>query len=218
MSSDETPPLMALPAPAEAGTTNLRRCMTELLDLVRTHLPARSVEAGAAEEEQRGALRVALGYLHSDFPDLPEPFFDPLVRAAVHDPDPSFDRQFVEPLLAAFGARRTQEALLGIFATGTNPERAGAARAWYWATVETFEAPGELRDLQDRWNRAALGEFVANEDLDVRRCVLPQLPLDPAGYPAELRPLVAEAVRIARIHPDGYLRHRVELQVADPDD
>ncbi|MGW3963312.1 hypothetical protein ACWED2_26080 [Amycolatopsis sp. NPDC005003] len=51
----------------------------------------------------------------------------PLVRAAVHDPDPSFDRQFVEPLVAAFGARRTQEALLEILTTGTNPERAGVA-------------------------------------------------------------------------------------------
>lgn len=160
---------------------------------------------------QRGILRVALGYRYTDYPDLPEPFFDPLVRAAVHDPDPSLDRQFVEPLCAVFGARRTQEALLGVLATGTDPERAGAARARYWASFETSD------DLEDRWNRAALREFVTNDDLDVRRCVLPGLSLDPARYPAELRPLVAEAVRIARTHSDDYLRHRVELQVADPD-
>ncbi|MEV7097246.1 hypothetical protein AB0M80_30760 [Amycolatopsis sp. NPDC051045] len=211
MSSDDPPHLMALPGPAARGTAELRRCMTELLELVGTHLPARTVDAGSDEEEQRGALRVALGYRYSDYPaELPEPFFGALVRAAVRDPDPSLNRQFVEPLRAAFGARRTQEALLEILTAGSDPERAGAARAWYWATLETFE------DLQDRWNRAALREFVAHDDLDVRRCVLPGLSLDPAGYPAELQPLVAEAVRIARTHSDGYLRHRVELQVADP--
>ncbi|WIX88174.1 hypothetical protein [Amycolatopsis sp. DG1A-15b] len=48
--------------------------------------------------------------------------------------------------------------------------------------------------------------------------MLPGLTLDPARYPAELHPLVAEAVHLARTHPDGYLRHRVELQVADPED
>ncbi|GHG31112.1 MULTISPECIES: hypothetical protein [Amycolatopsis] len=201
-----------LPLPDRAGSETFGRCLAELVELCRVHLPTQTAEAPEGEEEQRIVLRRALGYLDHTYSDLPEPFFDPLVRAAVQDPDPSFNRQFVEPLCAAFGARRTQEALLGILATGTNPERAGVARAWYWATLETFD------DLEDRWNRAALREFVTNEDLDVRRCVLPGLTLDPAEYPAELHPLVAEAVRIARTHPDDYLRHRVELQVADPDD
>ncbi|WP_103347761.1 hypothetical protein [Amycolatopsis sp. CA-128772] len=204
----DTPPLPALPD--RAADAGFRRCLADLLGLVRTHLPARAVEAGEGEEDQRGALRKALGYLDSDYPDLPEPFFDALLQAAVLDPDPSLNRQFVEPLKAAFGARRTQEALLHTFATGTNPERAGVARAWYWATLETFE------DLEARWNRAALHEFVANDDLDVRRCVLPLLPLDPADHPAETKPLVDAAIRIARTHSDAYLRQRVELQVADP--
>jgi hypothetical protein len=37
--------------------------------------------------------------------------------------------------------------------------------------------------------------------------------LNPAKHPAEFRELVAEAVRIARAHPDEYIRHRVEHQV-----
>ncbi|MDX3192812.1 hypothetical protein PV458_30760 [Streptomyces sp. MN03-5084-2B] len=209
-----------MPLPDRAASDGFGRCLAELIALCRAHLPDRTAKAEAeakakadeSEHDQRIVLGTALGHRYRDYPDLPEPFFEALVRAAVHDPNPSFNRQFVEPLKAAFGTRRTQEALLEVLATGTNAERAGAARAWYWATIERFD------DLQDRWNRAALREFVANEDLDVRRWVLPGLTLDPARYPAELYPLVAEAVHLARTHPDDYLRHRVELQVADPED
>jgi len=216
LSSDDTSALMALPDPVSAGTAGLRRWMTELLELVRVHLPDRMVESGPSAQEQRNALRRALGHggvpdLPGYLPTLPGQFFDALVRAAVYDPDPSFNRQFVEPLQAAFGSRRMQEAFLEFLTTGTNQERAGAARAWYWAGRERVD------DLQARWNRAALREFVANEDIDVRRCVLPQLTLHPSQYPDELHPLVAEAVHIARTHRDDYLRHRVELQVDDPD-
>jgi len=201
-----------MPLPDRAASDGFPRCLAELLELCRVHLPDRTAEAGESESEQRVVLRGALDYRYRDYPDLPEPFFDALVRAAVHDPNPSFNRQFVEPLLAAFGSRRTREAFFEVLTTGTNPERAGAARAWYWTSFEADD------DLRDRWNLAMLREFVANEDLDVRRCVLPGLTLDPAHYPADLHPLVAEAVRIARTHPDEYLRHRVELQVADPED
>jgi len=201
-----------MPLPDRAAGDGFPRCLAELIELCRVHLPARTAAAPEREEDQRIVLREALGYFDHDYPELPEPFFAALVRAAIHDPDPSFNRQFVEPLLAAFGRRRVQEALLETLTTGTNAERAGAARAWYWATFETLD------DVQDRWNRAALREFVANDDLDVRRCVLPELTLDPADHPAELHPLVAEAVRLARTHSDDYLRHRVELQVADPED
>lgn len=206
------------PLPDRAASDGFPRCLAELIELCHVHLPDRTAEAPEREHEQRIVLRQALGYLDHVYPDhLPEPFFGALVRAAINDPDPSFNRQFVEPLTAAFGTHRTQEALLEILTTGTNPERAGAARAWYWATIDDpdgLENPG----LRARWNRAALREFVANDDLDVRRCVLPELTLDPAHYPAELHPLVAEAVHLARTHSDDYLRHRVELQVADPED
>lgn len=71
----------------------------------------------------------------------------------------------------------------------------------------------KTKDLRLRWREAALREFVSNEDLDVRRCILPGLSLDPDGYPDDLKDLVATAVHIARTHPDEYIRHRVEHQV-----
>ncbi len=141
-------------------------------------------------------------------------------------PDPSFNRQLVEPALAAFGRRRVQLALLEHLRTGTNPERAGAARAWYWTQVAltylagsgspTPESQSEydaFADLRREWHETALRVFVANEDLDVRRCILPGLDLGTQQYPEDLHETVAEAIRIARTHPDEYLRHRVEHQI-----
>ncbi len=146
--------------------------MSELIELVRVYIPDRTA---ASEPDQRVARGKALGYLDSAYlADLPGPFFGALVRAAVYDPDPSFNRQFVEPLRAAFGAWRTQAAFLEVLLTGTNQERAGAARAWYWATLEVVD------DLQARWERAALREFVANEDTDVRRCLPAPAPVPPS--------------------------------------
>jgi hypothetical protein len=83
----------------------------------------------------------------------------------------------------------------------------------YIYTPESLAESEAVADLRAQWQEAALREFIANEDLDVRRCVLPGLTLNAANYPAEFRELVAEAVRIARAHPDEYIRHRVEHQV-----
>ncbi len=69
-----------------------------------------------------------------------------------------------------------------------------------------------VADLVSEWRETALREFVMNEDLDVRRCIIPGLPLRAGRYPADLHELVQEAVRIARAHPDDYIRHRVEIQ------
>jgi hypothetical protein len=121
---------------------------------------------------------------------------------------------------------------LGYLRDGTSAERAGAARASYWASAAwrwkwasqerqrgwwAHERPadpdGSLACLQQEWREAILREFVANEDIDVRRSILPGLPLSTGHYPEELHGLVAEAISIARSHPDEYMRHRVEIQV-----
>ncbi len=66
---------------------------------------------------------------------MPEEWFVPLMAAAVHDPDPSFCRWFVEPAVYAFGLRRVAAALVDHLRNGTDAERAGAVRAWYSAHV-----------------------------------------------------------------------------------
>ncbi|MGW3286597.1 hypothetical protein ACWDR3_18360 [Streptomyces sp. NPDC001002] len=199
--------------------------LAELARLADVELPVPMSYEREWGRQARTALRNALRAAET----LPEQLFDPLIRTAVLDPDPSHNRMFVEPAIVAFGRRRVLTALIAYLRTGTNPERAGAALAWYWAwapvrrhagqeTVPAAELradPDALADLSAEWREAALREFTANEDLDVRRCILPLLSLVPARYPADLHDLVAEAVHIARTHPDEYLRHRVEIQVRD---
>ncbi|WP_326954065.1 hypothetical protein [Amycolatopsis sp. NBC_01286] len=71
-----------------------------------------------------------------------------------------------------------------------------------------------LSELNRRYRHTALRRFVTEDDLDMRRCILLGLPLDPHRYPDTMHDLVAQAVRIARTSSDDYLRHRVEIQVA----
>lgn len=218
---------MALPVRTDDGTAPFLRC---LVDVVRVlgievdHEPDPS-DPERWELEARAALRDACrqGLTLSDAA------FNALIKAAVYDPDPSFNRQFVEPALNGFGRRRVRSVLLDYLRTGTNQERAGAARAWYWSALPLrldhvrSDNPniGGRTELDDRsilttdWYASALREFVSNDHLDVRRCILPGLPLRTSAYPPELRDLVEKAVAIARSHPDEYIRHRVEHQVRE---
>lgn len=214
-----------LPGRTEDTCATFERCLTELIDLLGAERPAQPSDTRRSRWKwQHLARRVIAQAVGSSA--VREEWFEPLVRAAVYDPDPSFNRRLVEPALTAFGRRRVQLALLEYLRTGTNPECAGAARAWYWTQVPLTYLAGSRRptpesqaaydafvDLRREWRETALRVFVANEDLDVRRCILPGLDLRAQQYPEELHELVAEAIRIARIHPDEYLRHRVEHQI-----
>jgi hypothetical protein len=62
-----------------------------------------------------------------------------------------------------------------------------------------------------------LQEFVANEDLDVRRSLIGRLSFEPSQYPDHWKPLIAIAIAIARDHPDDYIRHRIEIQIRPGD-
>jgi hypothetical protein len=155
---------------------------------------------------------------------VPGRWFTPLIRAAVHEPDPSFVRDLVDPAVAAFGRRRVRLALLDYIERGIAADAAGAARAWYWTLVplrhnaagtptpESVAERGRYRDLDRRYSEAGLRRFVTDEDLDLRRCLLPGLWLHPEAYPEDIRDLVTRAIQIARSSDDEYLRHRVEIQ------
>ncbi|MEJ8668809.1 hypothetical protein WKI71_10860 [Streptomyces sp. MS1.AVA.1] len=212
-----------LPGWPQDRTSAFRLQLAELARLAGVDLPDRMPRDREWQGEARMAFRRALRTVET----LPDLLFDPLLSTAVLDPDPSHNRLFVEPAVTVFGRRRVQTALIEYVRTGTDYERAGAARAWYWAQaplrfrggrtrVPTPESKAEfdaVGDLRAAWHEATLREFVSNDDLDVRRCILPGLPLNPRHYPADLHDLVAEAVHIARTHSDEYLRHRVEHQL-----
>lgn len=221
-------PLPGRTADRSAAYQSLLR---DLLELVGAELPAAD-EAGDRARWHHLARRVVGKAVMRraeearEAAPVPEEWFEPLMRAAVHEPDPSFNRQLVEPAIAAFGPCRVQSALIAYLDTGTPPDSAGAARAWYSAhprrhlpgpdttTPEGIAEREGLVDLGKRYCHVALRRFVTDDDLDVRRCILPGLPLDPRRYPTEMHHLVTQAVQIARTSSDDYLRHRVEIQIS----
>jgi hypothetical protein len=226
----EPRPLMALPGRTSDDGLSFHQSLADVLDLVGGELPAPFGPTDQDRFEWEHAARSAVVAAVSPLESWPDVVFTAMIQAIVHDPNPSFNRQLIEPALAVVGRRRLQMALLDLLSSGTNAEQAGAARAWYWtrvvmrfggaadreAGIHTEESRREydaVEDLRSQWRETQLRTFVANEDLDVRRCILPGMSLNPAHYPADLSDLVATAVRIARNHPDQYIRHRVEHQL-----
>ncbi|MGW4413046.1 hypothetical protein ACWEJ6_54500 [Nonomuraea sp. NPDC004702] len=216
---------MALPGRTEDDRASFQQCLAAVVDLLGIKVAPEPDPNDQQRWNQRA--RAALRKACRDGLTLPDSSFEILIKAAVYDPNPSLNRQFIEPALNAFGRWRVRAALLNYLLRGTDEERAGAARAWYWSALplelhqvraETLTAEGRTEPddpsvLTRDWHQAALQEFVNNEHLDVRRCLLPGLPLWRSAYAPELHDLVDAAVSIARSHPDEYIRHRVEHQV-----
>ncbi|MGW8629989.1 hypothetical protein [Streptomyces sp. NPDC055793] len=151
---------------------------------------------------------------------LPEEWFAPLMAAAVHDPDPSFCRWFVEPAVYAFGRRRVMAALVDYLQVGTDTERAGAVRAWYSAHVplHTDRSPAygpggvrdpaldETQDIKAAWLETAMRVFAESTDLQMRHRVLQDLPTARAAYPPPLHELLDSTLVSARAHSDPHIR------------
>ncbi|WP_181799360.1 hypothetical protein [Kitasatospora acidiphila] len=215
---------------AEDGRQLLLRCLGELVEIVELDVaPAEPGDEWRWGRRVGHALRTASrkgGLL------LPEESCGTLVKAAVYEPDPSFNRWYLEPALNAFGRRRVRSTLLEFLWTGSDLERAGAARAWYWSALQlqlpevraAEEGVGCQREEDDRfvltseWYEAALREFVSSDHLGVQCSIIPRLPLQKSYYPPELHDLVDTALALARSHPNDYIRHRVAPppRVRDP--
>ncbi len=200
---------------------------------------ARQVRRGAEAHEQLQAARKRVAHNSPDdwqwlrsalddpqkkwfvaevfrFQPVPKRLLVGMLRTAVYERDPSLNRYFVEPCLRSFGARRVNQELLRYLEVGTDKEKAGVASAFYWSFGLNGHQGIRHEDLSDLWQRVSclhLREFVNNQDLDVRRRIMPLLVLREDCYPEELQPLVLRAVEIARAHPDDYIRHRVEIQL-----
>lgn len=134
-----------------------------------------------------------------------------MLLAGVLEKNPSSNRYFIEPCVRSFGSRNVLSELLKHLQSGTDEQESGAASACYWVPRDTKADPDD--DLRNQIRCQMLSEFVQNDNLEVRRRIIPMLSLDPNTYPESLRSLVPEAIRIARSHTDDYIRHRVEVQL-----
>lgn len=119
-----------LPPPAKDSRALFSRDLEAVVDLLGGDATAQPGIPGW-RSRARAVIRAGLKGRET----LPGPFFDALIAAGVHDPDPSLNAEFIKPATAAFGCLRVREALLGYLRDGTNAERAGAARASYWASA-----------------------------------------------------------------------------------
>lgn len=76
---------------------------------------------------------------------------DEIIHVIAHDHCPSGNRQLIEPLVNALGARQVMERILDYMETGSVTERLGAAMAWYWASPTLqYSTLGDFRNDIDR--------------------------------------------------------------------
>lgn len=159
---------------------------------------------------------------------VPKRLFHEFMRAAINEPNPSLNRRFIAPCIDSFGHRKVNEFLLGIVEHGSNIEIAGAVAALYWANMQlqfvgdvpeytleyaTEDSRAAYLELHDVWARKRqlfFATFINNDDVDVRRQILPSLNLKIQGDDS-----VQQVIQIARQHTDDYIRHRVEVQLGN---
>lgn len=158
--------------------------------------------------------------------EVPEALYEPMLRAAVRERDPSKNRAFVNPCIETFGRKRVNETLLEWFENGSDPDKAGAVQALYHVGLlstpaSAWRRPGAdemFKVIGDLWMRQRcllLREFVSNPSVLVRQRIIPHLELtDASSYPEEFRPLVPQAIQIAKSDDNGYIRHRLEIQMS----
>lgn len=167
---------------------------------------------GITEEDKRKRHFIRIALRKST--QMPKVLFIPMLHAAVYERDPSMNRLFIEPCLCSAGRRRVNEELLRYLENGTNVEKAGAASAFYWSLMRQEGVADEnIDDLVTRVRHLFLTEFVSNEDVEVRRRIIPGLKLKPELYPEAMRPLIQQAINLSRQHTDEYIRHRIEIQL-----
>jgi hypothetical protein len=127
---------------------------------------------------------------------------DEIMHAVAHDHCPSGNRQLIEPLVNALGARQVMERILLYMERGSAPERLGASMACYWASPMV--------------QYASLGEFQADPEGSqsgvVKHSLVPG-EVTPSGRNAEAHMFMREfrpRIRAARL--------RAFLASDDPDD
>lgn len=133
------------------------------------------------------------------------------LQKGVNERNPSTNRLFVEPAVKAMGPRRVMEQLTKLLLNASENEQGGAASAAYWVRGDDGEQ--SYRDARQCFRDAMLQKFVDTDSTYVRQRIIPMLSLDESDYSCDASALIAEAIHIARNHPDDYIRHRIEIQL-----
>lgn len=136
-----------------------------------------------------------------------------MLTIGIEEKNPSANRLFIEPAVRGMGARRVMNRLAEMLRDGNEDEKGGAVSAAYWVQGDTNEL--RYREARVRFRDEMLRQFVENESVFVRQRIIPMLSMRADDYSPEIAALIPTAVRIARSHPDSYIRHRVEVQLGE---
>lgn len=136
-----------------------------------------------------------------------------MLAMGIEEHDPSANRLFIEPAVRAIGARRVMNRLAEVLCDGTEREKGGAASAAYWVRGNSDEP--RYQEARARFRDELLRQFVTSESVYVRQRIIPMLSMRADDYSSEVAALLPTAIRIARAHPDSYIRHRIEVQLSE---
>ena len=70
--------------------------------------------------------------------EFPKDLLKPMLYAAVHEPDPSFNNEFIKPCRRVFDYVDIQKLLLDVFQNGSKDEKIGVLKALYWARPTVY--------------------------------------------------------------------------------
>ncbi|MEU1747305.1 hypothetical protein [Micromonospora arida] len=179
------------------------RSLVDVLNLLNLAAPLAPSgdERNDPQARRSWQCTVAWMIMRETVPPQPEELFEPLMLAAVYEPDPSHTQRLIRPALAAFGRRRVQTRLLEYLRTGTDYEIIGAADAWYCTYQRVTGSDTEndpCTDLRHAFQATGLRIFLANDHPGVRSRISTLLNLRADDNPPELRPLVSEVLSIVR--------------------
>jgi len=177
--------------------------------------------------------RFVVFFLREIIRGMPKKLYQPLIEAAILEGDSHLNRKFVELCLKTYGHRKVYNTLYEYIENGSNEEKVGVVRVFGWvkprlvypkdakdrsfknATPESKELYNSVRGLEIRKNYLFLKEFVKNEDTDVRRAIIPALQLKIEFFPEEVKPLVEQAIEIARAADDEFIKEHVEVRLGN---
>jgi hypothetical protein len=79
-----------------------------------------------------------VAHLLDNLDTFPSELLKPMLEAAVDEPNPSFNNEFIKPCRRVFDYVEIQKILMGLFHSGNSSQKIGVLNALYWARPTVF--------------------------------------------------------------------------------
>ena len=134
-----------------------------------------------------------------------------LLRAAMEEKNPSFNRNFIKPLRVVMTYPEAINSMIEMIDPNDPLEVAGVANASYWARIELDDSD----DLETRtnFNIWRIERFLDLTDVYAKRTLIAGMSFKSPYVPEEFKEKSKLVIKLARKHKDEYIRHRVEIQL-----